>query len=201
MLSLEAIAAGTGYTVLALLLGVLVSAGFLLPAGEPKALRRTFMLAGGYLVRRLLDNRRGLPLDPGRQASAGRRGVLRCSSPLRDHDPKRQSLAPARSLRSGAGGSNILAREKRAELKTNTPRFLSCAAAGGQPQFYQPCGRCERGYDDRSGCRSDSPYRDRPLGRGLVSAILGSLSRHKKNDSTCVLGSGNGASFLSAGAW
>ena len=50
MLSLEAIAAGTGYTVLALLLGVLVSAGFLLPAGEPKELRRTFMLAGGYLV-------------------------------------------------------------------------------------------------------------------------------------------------------
>src|SRR5438132_14408046 len=50
MLSLEAIASGTGYTVLALLLGVLVSAGFLLPAGEPKELRRTFMLAGGYLV-------------------------------------------------------------------------------------------------------------------------------------------------------
>ena len=50
MLSLEAIASGTGYAVLALLLGVLVSAGFLLPAGEPKELRRTFMLAGGYLV-------------------------------------------------------------------------------------------------------------------------------------------------------
>jgi putative copper resistance protein D len=50
MLSLEAIASGTAYAVLALLLGVLVSAGFLLPAGEPKHLRRTFMLASGCLV-------------------------------------------------------------------------------------------------------------------------------------------------------
>jgi putative copper export protein len=50
MLSLEAIASGTGYAVLALLLGVLVAAGFLLPGGEPKELRRTLVLAAAYLI-------------------------------------------------------------------------------------------------------------------------------------------------------
>jgi putative copper export protein len=50
MVPLEAIASGMGYAVLALLLGVLVSAGFLLPGGEPKELRQTLLLAGAYLL-------------------------------------------------------------------------------------------------------------------------------------------------------
>jgi putative copper export protein len=50
MVSLEAIASGTGYSVLALLLGVIVTAGFLLPGGEPEELRQTLMLAAAYLV-------------------------------------------------------------------------------------------------------------------------------------------------------
>jgi copper resistance protein D len=50
MVSLEAIVSGMGYAVLALLLGVLVSAGFLLPAGEPKELRQKLLRAGACLV-------------------------------------------------------------------------------------------------------------------------------------------------------
>jgi putative copper export protein len=50
MVSLEAIVSGMGYAVLALLLGVLVSAGFLLPVGEPKELRQKLLRAGAYLV-------------------------------------------------------------------------------------------------------------------------------------------------------
>lgn len=45
MLALEAIAGGTSYVVSALLLGVLVTAGFLLPGGEPKEIRRSLMAA------------------------------------------------------------------------------------------------------------------------------------------------------------
>ena len=50
MVSLEAIASGMSYAVLALLLGVLVSAGFLLPNGEPKELRQKLLGAGAYLA-------------------------------------------------------------------------------------------------------------------------------------------------------
>jgi len=50
MVSLEAIVSGMGYAVLALLLGTLVAAGFLLPTGEPKELRQTLLRAGAYLV-------------------------------------------------------------------------------------------------------------------------------------------------------
>jgi putative copper export protein len=50
MVPLESIVSGMGYAVLALLLGVLVSAGFLLPGGEPKELRQTLLRAGAYLV-------------------------------------------------------------------------------------------------------------------------------------------------------
>ena len=50
MISFEAIVSGMGYAVLALLLGVFVTEGFLLPGGEPKELRQTLMFAGAYLV-------------------------------------------------------------------------------------------------------------------------------------------------------
>lgn len=50
MVSLEAIVSGMGYAVLALLLGVLVSAGLLLPGGEPKELRQKLVRTGAYLV-------------------------------------------------------------------------------------------------------------------------------------------------------
>ena len=50
MVALEAIVSGTGYVVLALLPGVFVTAGFLLPRGEPKELRQTLMFAAVYLV-------------------------------------------------------------------------------------------------------------------------------------------------------
>jgi putative copper export protein len=50
MVSLEAIVSGMGYAVLALFLGALVSAGFLLPDGEPKELRQKLLRAGAYLV-------------------------------------------------------------------------------------------------------------------------------------------------------
>ena len=50
MVSLEAIVSGMSYAVLAMLLGTLVSAGFLLPAGEPKELRQKLLRAATYLV-------------------------------------------------------------------------------------------------------------------------------------------------------
>ena len=50
MVSLEAIVSGISYVVLAMLLGALVSAGFLLPAGEPKELRQKLLCAAVYLV-------------------------------------------------------------------------------------------------------------------------------------------------------
>ena len=50
MVSLEAIISGIGFAILALLVGVLVSAGFLLPAGEPKKLRQTLLRMAAYLV-------------------------------------------------------------------------------------------------------------------------------------------------------
>jgi putative copper export protein len=50
MVPIEAIVAGMNYAVLALLVGVLVSAGFLLPDGEPRALRRKLLATGGYLI-------------------------------------------------------------------------------------------------------------------------------------------------------
>jgi putative copper export protein len=50
MVAVEAIASGIGFAVLALLVGVLVSAGFLLPAGEPKELRQTLLRVAAYLV-------------------------------------------------------------------------------------------------------------------------------------------------------
>ena len=50
MVSLEAIISGLGFAVLALVVGVLVSASFLLPAGEPKELRQTLLRAAAYLV-------------------------------------------------------------------------------------------------------------------------------------------------------
>ena len=50
MVSLEAIVAGMSYAILALLLGALVSAAFLLPAGEPKELRQKLLHASAYLV-------------------------------------------------------------------------------------------------------------------------------------------------------
>ena len=43
MVALEAIVSGVGYIVLAFFLGILVAAGFLLPAGEPKKLRETMI--------------------------------------------------------------------------------------------------------------------------------------------------------------
>ena len=43
MVPLEAIVSGMGYAVLALFLGALVSAGFLLPVGEPKELRQKLL--------------------------------------------------------------------------------------------------------------------------------------------------------------
>jgi putative copper export protein len=50
MLPLEAIVSGTSYAVLGLLLGVLVTAGFLLPAGEPKELRQALIISAIYLL-------------------------------------------------------------------------------------------------------------------------------------------------------
>ena len=50
MLSLEAIVSGMGYAVLGFLLGVLVTAGFLLPGGEPKELRQTLTFSGAYMT-------------------------------------------------------------------------------------------------------------------------------------------------------
>jgi putative copper resistance protein D len=50
MVPIEAIVAGMNYAVLALLVGVLVSAGFLLPNGEPRALKRKLLATGGYLI-------------------------------------------------------------------------------------------------------------------------------------------------------
>ena len=50
MVSLEAIISGIAFAILALLVGVLVSAGFLLPAGEPKKLRQTLLRMAAYLV-------------------------------------------------------------------------------------------------------------------------------------------------------
>jgi putative copper export protein len=50
MVSFEAIISGVGFVLLALLVGVLVSAGFLLPAGEPKKLRQTLLRVAAYLV-------------------------------------------------------------------------------------------------------------------------------------------------------
>ena len=50
MVSFEAIVSGIGYAVLAVLLGALVSAGFLLPAGEPKELRQKLLRAAAYLL-------------------------------------------------------------------------------------------------------------------------------------------------------
>jgi putative copper export protein len=50
MVSFEAIVSGLGYAVLAVLLGALVSAGFLLPSGEPKELRQKLLRAAAYLV-------------------------------------------------------------------------------------------------------------------------------------------------------
>ena len=50
MVALEAIISGSGYAVLALLIGVLVTAGFLLPAGEPKKLRKTLIVSALALL-------------------------------------------------------------------------------------------------------------------------------------------------------
>ena len=51
MVSLEAIASGTGYAVLALLLGVLVSAGFLLPGRRAQRDEtKASVAAGAYLA-------------------------------------------------------------------------------------------------------------------------------------------------------
>ena len=50
MVSLEAIVSGMGYVVLALLLGVLVSAGFLLPGGQPEELRQKLLRPSAYLA-------------------------------------------------------------------------------------------------------------------------------------------------------
>ena len=50
MVSLEAIVSGMSYAVLAMLLGTLVSAGFLLPAGDPQELRQKLLHAAAYLV-------------------------------------------------------------------------------------------------------------------------------------------------------
>lgn len=50
MVPLEAIVSGAGFAVQALVLGVLVTAGFLLPAGEPKELRRTLIASAPYLL-------------------------------------------------------------------------------------------------------------------------------------------------------
>src|SRR5262245_36220016 len=50
MVSFEAIVSGIGYAVLAVFLGALVSAGFLLPAGEPKELRQKLLRAAAYLL-------------------------------------------------------------------------------------------------------------------------------------------------------
>jgi len=50
MVSFEAIVSGIGYAVLAVLLGALVSAGFLLPAGEPKELRQKLLRTAAYLL-------------------------------------------------------------------------------------------------------------------------------------------------------
>jgi putative copper export protein len=50
MVSIEAIVSGMGYAVLAMLLGALVSAGFLLPAGEPKEPRQKLVRAATYLL-------------------------------------------------------------------------------------------------------------------------------------------------------
>ena len=123
MVSLEAIVSGMGYAVLALLLGVLVSAGFLLPAGEPKELRQKLLRAAAYLVGFFLLIAAGLPLDTGCKASARSHAVFGRSFSLSHDDSKRQSLARARSLRRSAGIYPILAREKRGERKSNTLAF------------------------------------------------------------------------------
>jgi copper resistance protein D len=51
MVALEAIISGSVYAILALLIGLLVTAGFLLPAGEPKKLRRTLIASALTLLR------------------------------------------------------------------------------------------------------------------------------------------------------
>ena len=50
MVALEAIVSGFGYAVLALFVGVFVTAGFLLPAGEPKKLRKTLIVSALALL-------------------------------------------------------------------------------------------------------------------------------------------------------
>jgi len=50
MVALEAIISGSGYAVLALLIGVLVTARFLLSAGEPKKLRKTLIVSALALL-------------------------------------------------------------------------------------------------------------------------------------------------------
>ncbi len=50
MLQLEPIASGIGYATSALLLGILVTAGFLVPAGEPKKLRQTLFGSAGSVL-------------------------------------------------------------------------------------------------------------------------------------------------------
>ena len=195
MVSLEAIVSGMGYAVLALLLGVLVSAGFLLPTGEPKELRQTLLRAGAYLVIVFLIIAvvslliQGAKLRQGTLPSYGRAGSLS------HDDSKRQNLAPARSLRRSAGACNILVREKLGERKSNTLGFLARSPSCGKPQLYQSCRGCEREYYGRRGCRCCPSYSYWTLGRRPVDAFLDSLSWRKKNDSSFVLGGRDGTRF------
>ena len=124
MVFLEAIVSGIGYAVLAMLLGALVSAGFLLPAGEPKELRQKLLRAAAYLVGFFLLIALVSLLIQGAKLRQGAHAVFGRSFSLSHDDSKRQNLARARSLRRSAGICNILAREKLGEREINPLVFF-----------------------------------------------------------------------------
>ena len=125
MLSLEAIVSGMGYAVLALLLGVLVSAGFLLPAGEPKELRQKLLRAGAYLVIVFLIIAVVSLLMQGAKLRPGTTAVLGTSHSL-SHNVSFQESGKIwilrRGLRRGAGAYPILVRRR----KTASAKAIRC---------------------------------------------------------------------------
>jgi len=122
-----------GYAVLALLLGTLVAAGFLLPTGEPKELRQRFLRAGAYLVIVFLIIAVVLALDPGCKAATGTLPSHRCAGSLSHDDFKAAKSGSCEKLTAQRSRFVIFRFAKNsAKRKSNTLGFLARSPSCGQ---------------------------------------------------------------------
>ena len=143
MLALEATVSAISYITIAVFLGQLVAAGFLLPQGQAGDTAHGAIGLGESLVAAL--SLRGMARSVGsRRETSARLPFSRTPLALSDDDPERQDLVCTRSLRHRDVVGNLAAADKKRQPQGNlSPRSFG-ASIGRRAQSHESRGRSAR---------------------------------------------------------